>query len=100
MAAVRDLTAIWVWYADQGGTEIADRFYEAVEQTLESVARSPEIGVRVESRVKALAGMRRIAVGGGFGKHLLFYVSTEKRIELVRVAHGMRDLETLGFVKL
>ncbi|MBM3764358.1 MAG: type II toxin-antitoxin system RelE/ParE family toxin [Acidobacteria bacterium] len=95
-SALRDLTAIWLWYAEQGGPEIADRFYAAVDQTLEMIAKSPDVGVRLKRRRKADAGLRKIAVGGGFGKILLVYLHADCRVELIRVLHGSRDLEALG----
>lgn len=45
-AAKRDLIAQWVWYAENAGIEIADRFLDAVEATLISLAAHPESGAR------------------------------------------------------
>ncbi len=95
-SADRDLTAIWVWYVDHAGYEIADRFLEAVTQTLAVVGQSPDIGARIG---KHGAGLRRIPVGNGFGKYLLIYVRADGGIDLVRVLHGSRDLEALGLLK-
>ena len=97
--ALRDLIAIWVWYADHAGTEIADRFYDAVESTLMSIAKTPEMGMRVPSGKKAEPGLRKIPVGGGFGKYLLLYVRVDGGVDLVRVVHGNRDLTALGLLK-
>jgi len=33
-AAKRDLIAQWVWYAENAGIDVADRFLEAAEHTL------------------------------------------------------------------
>ena len=43
-AAKRDLTSQWVWHADNGGMEVADRFLIAVEKTLKLLATQPESG--------------------------------------------------------
>ena len=45
-AAKRDLTSQWVWHADNGGMEVADRFLTAVEKTLKLLATQPKAAVR------------------------------------------------------
>ena len=45
-AAKRDLTSQWVWHADNGGMEVADRFLIAVEKTLKLLATHPKAAVR------------------------------------------------------
>ncbi|MFN0105875.1 MAG: type II toxin-antitoxin system RelE/ParE family toxin [Bryobacteraceae bacterium] len=74
-------------------------FCAAVDRTLEMIAKSPDIGVRLKRRRKTDAGLRKIAVGGGFGKILLVYLRADGRVELIRVLHGSRDLEALGLLK-
>jgi hypothetical protein len=39
--------------------------------------------------------MRRFPVSGGFEKILLFYMPLPDGIELIRMAHGSRDLQPL-----
>jgi toxin ParE1/3/4 len=41
-----------------------------------------------------LHGTRRMPVAG-FAKHLIFYQSSERKILVLRVVHGARDLESL-----
>ncbi len=94
-SALRDLTAQWVWYAENAGVEVADRFLAAVEDTLESLSMHPEIGVSVGFARPELAGMRRFPVGGSFEKILLFYLPCGEGIDLVRAIHGSRDLPRL-----
>jgi toxin ParE1/3/4 len=94
-AARRDLIAQWVWYAENGGVELADRFLASVETTLELVLLHPEIGVGTAGAKPELAGMRRFPVGDSFDKILLFYLLCEEGIDLVRVIHGSRDLPSL-----
>ncbi len=72
-AAKRDLIAQWVWYAENAGIDVADRFL-----------RKPE-----------LQALRRFPVSDGFEKILLFYFPLEDGVDLVRVVHGSRDLEGL-----
>src|SRR5258708_3751798 len=94
-AAKRDLIAQWVWYAENAGIETADRFFKAVEGTLALLAAQPEIGTLTFVRKTNLQGMRRVPVGGSFEKILLFYFPLRNGVDLVRVAHGSRDLEKL-----
>lgn len=91
-SAKRDLTAQWVWYADQAGIEIADQF-RAVEQTLLSLASFPEMGQRVMSAVPELAGLRRFPVGDGFESQMLYYFPLSSGVDLLRVIHGRRHWE-------
>ena len=92
-AAARDLLLQWAWYSENAGD---DRFLAAVDQTLESLSRQPGIGTQVFFRKSRLKGMRRFPVSGGFEKFMLFYLILDDGIELVRVAHGSRNLIRLG----
>jgi toxin ParE1/3/4 len=91
-AAKRDLIRQWVWYAENATVEIADRFLMAADNTVADVATHPGRGRPVFTRRSDLQGMRRIPVGDGFEKFLLFYFPTPEGVELVRVLHGGRDL--------
>jgi toxin ParE1/3/4 len=91
-AAKRDLIAQWVWYAENASVEVADRFLEAADQTLNLLSTQPESGSVFLIRRLELQGIRRFPVSGGFEKILLFYFPLEDGIDLVRVIHGSRDL--------
>jgi hypothetical protein len=56
----------------------------------------PERGAPCRFRSPALAGLRWIFVPG-FPKHMVFYryFSQEQLLQIVKVAHGARNLETL-----
>lgn len=94
-AARRDLIAQWVWYAENAGIEVADRFLAAVESTATTLARQPEIGIPLPLKKAALRGMRRFPVSDGFEKILIFYFPFQDGIDLVRVVHGARDFGRL-----
>jgi toxin ParE1/3/4 len=72
----------------------ADRFLEAADQTFEFLASMSEIGSQWESENPALAGLRVWPVRG-FKKYLVFYRSTADSIEIVRVLHASRDIESI-----
>ncbi len=93
-AAKRDLTSLWVGYADNGGIEVADRFLSAVEKTLKLLATNPKAAVRFFVRKPELQGMPRFPASDGFEK-ILFYFPLKDGVELIRVVHGSRDLERL-----
>ena len=94
-AAKRDLTSQWVWHADNGGMEVADRFLIAVEKTLKLLATQPESGSSFFVRKPELQGMRRFPASDGFEKILLFYLPLKDGVDLIRVVHGSRDQEQL-----
>ena len=43
-AARRDLIQQWVWYAENAGVEVADRFIRAADETLDLLSTQPESG--------------------------------------------------------
>jgi toxin ParE1/3/4 len=94
-AAKRDLIAQWVWYAENANIEVADRFLSAAENALASLSIHPEAGTPLFVRRAELRGMRRFPVSDGFEKILLFYLPLKDGVDLIRVAHGSRDLERL-----
>ena len=59
------------------------------------LAGQPEGGNPIFVAKLEFQGMRRFPVTGGFEKVLLFYFPLPDGIDLVRVVHGSRDLETL-----
>lgn len=94
-AARRDLIAQWLWYAGNASIEVADRFFAAVDDTLNLISTQPEIGRACSFRTQDLQRIRRFPVSGGFDDILLFYLPLSDGVELVRLVHGGRDLESL-----
>ena len=100
-AAKRDLIQQWVWYAENAGFEVADRFLAAVEDALTALASQPGSGSLLFTQRSDLRGIRRVPVGDGFGNVLLFYFplaaadSLKGGVDLVRVLHGSRDLKRI-----
>jgi toxin ParE1/3/4 len=86
-AAKTDLTEIWVYVA-QDDVEAADRLVDAVLATAEKIAEWPEMG---RQRPELLAGLWSFPVG----RLLIFYRIRESAVEVVRVVHGRRDLDSL-----
>ena len=66
----------------------------AAESTLELLATQPESGRVCWAGRQELQRLRQFPVTG-FEKILLFYLPLRDGIDLLRVVHGRRDLETV-----
>jgi toxin ParE1/3/4 len=93
-AADQDLDDQAGYLAQHASLETALRFYDAAAATFEKVARMPGLGQQRESTNPRLAGLRVWRVEG-FEKHLIFYRPAGDAIEIVRVLHGARDIDTI-----
>ena len=74
--------------------DAADGFLDAVEQALGVLADMPEIGAPRAFDNPALQGMRMWPLKG-FEKHLLFYRPIENGIEVIRILHAARDIQSI-----
>ena len=93
-AAERDIDEQAEYLAGQGDVEAALRFYRAAEETFELLANRPNIGKVNQFHSRSLGGVRTFLLKG-FPKHLVFYLPVKHGIEIIRVLHGARDLESL-----
>jgi toxin ParE1/3/4 len=91
--AESDLDAIYT-YLGRSSHLVAERFLAAVQGALETLAIMPELGSRSESSHKTLADLRIWPIRG-FRKYLIFYRVLSDGIEIRRVLHGARDIESL-----
>ena len=93
--ATRDLADIAVFLAEESGSdELAFRFLEATEASFERLAAMSGMGTARKYSDPALVDVRMWRVAG-FPKHLIFYRPIEIGIEVIRVLHAKRDIETL-----
>ena len=72
----------------------AERFVEAVEVTLQALARMPRMGAARTFRRPSLAGLRMWSIKG-FERYLVFYRPLPDGIDVIRVVHGARDIQRL-----
>jgi toxin ParE1/3/4 len=86
-AAQRDLVAITDWIAADN-LDAALRFYAEVDRLMSLIARYPEMG---ETTEPLGMGVRRVTLGD----YLLFYRRSEDAVDLIRVLHGARDIQSL-----
>jgi toxin ParE1/3/4 len=76
------------WYIVQDNPNAADRFLDRIEERCTALAEFPLMGT---SRDELLPSLRSFAVGN----YVVFYLPLDDGIEVVRVLHGMRDLDAL-----
>ena len=85
--AESDLDEIW-WYIAQDSPHNADRFLDRIQERCLALADFPQMGT---SRDELKAGLRSQPVGN----YLIFYFPLEDGVDIVRVLHGSRDIESL-----
>jgi toxin ParE1/3/4 len=87
--AENDLEEIW-WYIAQDDPDAADSFLDKIEACCQALAQFPQMG---RSRDELHAGLRSIPVG----RYLIFYLVIPDGIEVVRVLHGMLDIDAVSW---
>jgi toxin ParE1/3/4 len=85
--AAADLDDIW-WYIAQDNPDVADLFLDKIEERLQTLARFPDMGI---SRDELMPSLRSLPIGN----YLIYYLTLDDGIEIVRVLSGMRYIEPL-----
>ncbi len=93
-SADRDLDDQAAYLATHASLETALRFYDAASSTFGKLSSTPNIGERWSSTNPRLAGLRVWRIEG-FEKHLIFYRPQPDGIDVVRVIHESRDIESV-----
>ena len=93
-AAQRDLEQQAQYIASSSGVDVARRFYRAAEQTCRLIAGRPGIGRPIPYRNALLAETRMFRMKR-FTRRLIFYRPIKDGVEIIRVIHGARDIESL-----
>lgn len=83
-----------VLYLAKINPDIAERFIEASETAFENLAQMPRKGQRQEFKSPELEDVRRWFIPG-FDKYLIFYRPIKGGIEIVRVLHGMQNIDAI-----
>ena len=89
-----DLLDQFVYFGEQVGVELAERYFTAVDETCRRLVVHPLSGDLYDSGIARLKGLRRIQVSG-FESYLIFYLAIDHGIDVVRVLHGARDIDNL-----
>ncbi len=87
--AERDLDEIW-WYIAQDSPTSADKLLDEIEETSHKLARFKNMG---RNRDELYPGLQSFPVG----KYLIFYMPISDGIEIIRVLHGMMDIDAFFF---
>jgi len=85
--AAADLIEIWGYIADDSVAN-ADAFIDRLYETLQALGRQPGSGRR---REELAPGMQSFP----YGRYVIFYRALTNAIEIVRVLHGARDIESI-----
>jgi toxin ParE1/3/4 len=93
-----DLLDQFVYLGEQATVEVAERYFAAVEETCNLLLTQPQSGASYESGIERLAGLRRAPVKG-FMSYLLFYIPRSGGIDVIRVLHAARDIESIFAVE-
>ncbi len=75
-------------YLAEDDFEVAERFFDAFESTLEFIKNTPKIGAVKRYRDGTTI---RIWFIRGFEKNLIFYAESDEEIVILRIVHSARD---------
>lgn len=78
----------------QDSLDTSIRFLDAAETTFQFLAENPKIGRQCEFKRREASNLRRWRIQG-FENHLVFYRLAEEGIDVIRVLHGARDIESI-----
>ncbi len=90
---IRDLIEIATYIAEND-LDRSDNFLSAVEETFKQLGKMPQLGKKSYFSNPRLQNIRQLAVKG-FGKYLIFYQTMETGVEIIRVIHGAREIESI-----
>ncbi|KJV04959.1 type II toxin-antitoxin system RelE/ParE family toxin [Methylocucumis oryzae] len=85
--ALSDLAEIWDYIADDSETR-ADSFVATIDAKFHILAEQPKIG---RLRDELAAGLRSFPIG----RYVIFYLPFADGVDIVRVLHGSRDIDTI-----
>jgi len=91
--ARRDIRGIAFYYKREANVRVTARFLEGIESSFQLLSRSPEAGMLCGFSGRSRT-IRKWPVQD-FDKLLIFYQVTDSKIDIVRVLHGSRDVETI-----
>ena len=85
--AENDLDEIW-WYIAQDDPDSADKLLDEIDETSQRLAQFTKMG---RNRDELCPGLKSFPVG----RYLIFYMPISGGIEIVRVLHGMMDIDAI-----
>ncbi len=83
--AVNDLSDIWTYTCETWSEQQADKYYRALIEQIEKLAKNPQIGKWYHEIFPELIGYR-------INHHIIFYKTvSSKEIEVIRILHKKMD---------
>ena len=92
--AERDLDEQAYYYATAASAELGHRFLMAAHEAFAFLATQPNMGWRLRRDRAELRPLRVFRVKG-FERMLILYLPLPDAVDILRVVHGSRNLETL-----
>jgi toxin ParE1/3/4 len=92
--ARQDILNQFIYLAGQGVPNVADRFIDAVDETIAQLSRKPRLGSSKKLKNPRLQGLRKWPVKG-FDFIWIYYLLTVDTLRVIRVLHGKRDVERI-----
>jgi toxin ParE1/3/4 len=89
-----DLLEQFVYFGEQADVDVGERYFEAFDKTCALLVQHPHAGKPYDAGVSRLARLRRFPVKD-FESYIIFYIPRRSGIEIVRVLHAARDIETV-----
>jgi len=91
--AIRDLNE-QMEYLAQRSPRVAHRFYEAAEKAFAFLAELPHSGIQCEFQDYPVSELRMFRIRQ-FEKIVVFFTPIENGIEVLRVLHSARDIQSI-----
>lgn len=85
-SAENDIIEIWGYIADDSEIR-ADSFIKELEELFYTIVKTPNIG---KSRNELLDGLKSFPIG----RYIIFYRIHLNAVEIVRILHSARDIDT------
>ena len=82
-----DLTEIWGYIADDSVAN-ADAFIDQLYETIQMLAKQSGSGRHRDELAPGILSFP-------FGRYIIFYRANQGKIEIVRVLHGARDIQSI-----
>lgn len=79
-----------VWYRQEGGTVLAQRWVAALQDAVRHIGAHPQTGITRYAVQLKLDDLRFWPVNGF--PHLIFYIERDRQIDVGRVLHAQRDV--------
>src|ERR1019366_9863830 len=90
--ARQDILDQFQYLIEQGVSRVAERFIDAVDETISQLSRNPHMGAPKRLSDIRLKGLRRWPVKGFEVVHI-YYLAGGGALKVIRVLHSKRDVE-------